>query len=379
MMRGRSWNELTGTIVDVQEIGREIMARSYPLEECVGEDLIIKMIGAQGAKISLEVQLAYDGTPGSVAPDAPDTKFDVDSGDTTDEEILARRAALCDAVNRYVRGVFQTKADQLRAGGLTTAAAGAIVALVNIPLGIIAVATSLSLEALASAFEDATAIEDVVCCMYSDLQGRQVTEAGFRETPADCGFSFPDNNAQLAGYLRNANQHQEHYLMFLRELGEAFRRAMIDQQSPEECLCEGPCLQEFDFEGYGRQGWYLEPSHPQGDWASGSGFRSTLGDDNEHRLFIRKNCSPGMEHTDAEVEYTYYGPSGQGSAIYHVGYDSDMTELFASAIAAAPGRNTGYFTGDFESADVIAFEVRSDPADVEYRVTIHRVAFEENP
>lgn len=371
-----------GTVEEVEFSVEEMerLALQYKAVEVCGmsDEQLIKIIIAQSEKIGIEIDLADIANPGSTAPDAPDTTFDSDTGDDAEAKIQARRAALCAGVDRYVRTAFQAKADEIRASGYITAGALGILGYVHPVFGVAAVVTTLAVEAMAAAFEDDDAIGDVVCCQYESLVGRDATFEEFALTPDDCGFTFPDNNAQLAGYLRNANQTRTHYLMFMRALGEEYRRALIEETSTETCQCESGCIELFDFENVGKLGWYRAPNKVEGEFVPGEGFASTNQVDGRHRLWLRHNCDPEAPDHTADVEYTYEGalPTG-GDAIWWVGYDNDLTELYADGSSLIPGRNVVHFDAEAASTPIIALEMRGlVPAS---RTTIHNIETAELP
>ncbi|MCA9324444.1 hypothetical protein KDA23_00020, partial [Candidatus Saccharibacteria bacterium] len=112
----------------------------------------------------LQLQQADTGSVSSYAPQAPDTTYSSDSGDTTPELQIKRSNALCLAVSSYVDAILNELKTKAAALGLVTGAVGAVTA-VSLPMAgliitFIGSAVAGMLEAIAN---DEQAVEDVKC------------------------------------------------------------------------------------------------------------------------------------------------------------------------------------------------------------------------
>jgi hypothetical protein len=372
--RGRTWDAESGTITDAQAVGAEIWERNYPLENCMSESLMGELIAAQGNKIATELRDWYEtGGLSRVAPDAPDTTFNLDSGDTTFAERGARNAALCEACDRYARTMFEMTAARVRAAGEATAAAGAILGVVFPVAGAAIALAGISVSLLGEALNSGDAVESVICCFHSSLVNQTVSFANFAATPNSCGFTFPSNEAQLAGLLRNCNQDENNFILFMRELAAAYRRALLANIVTSDCLCDGPCLDTWDFENDGRGGWYLWPTLPYGKFDNTIGWKSTTDSSGNTRMYLNKNCEEQTTVTSWTVDVTNTHPTTQNNALFFALYDETNTETWSAAVGLAPGRQTIAPTGAARSAWRLALEVRSNPTPVISQIQIHSV------
>mgnify|MGYP000105578327 CR=1 FL=1 len=154
---------------------------------CMSEPCCATTAQGVAGVIAQMIEDRWDGTIGSVAPDAPDNTYGNDSGDDTEDKVKARRAALCMAVNRWIRTCFEIEASAIRrSGAIVGVVVGGIIGLVNPIAGLVAAGVFTgSVEALAAAFESEPSIRRVVCCMYQHLMNLEITEANFRTSPGD--------------------------------------------------------------------------------------------------------------------------------------------------------------------------------------------------
>lgn len=194
--------------------------------------------------------LLDDGTPQSFAPDAPPN---FDSNPEQPSEDAYRAAALCNLVKQYVDGCMADAArDTWLAGGLTTAAAAVITSLGGffVGTGMLAIGIAGLTLAQIEALEDENSKKKVVCCMFEGLRDQEITFEVFKHSLDLCGFTFPDNAAQLAGIVNRYNAREDNYRSFVQIL-ESFAQDAIANgvDTIADCLCD--CTDDLELVAYG--------------------------------------------------------------------------------------------------------------------------------
>jgi len=325
--------------------------------------------------VRLSLQDMYDGTPESLHPDAPDLTFGLATTDDTPSERLARRLALCRAVNRYVRTLFEQAASALRSYGeiVSTGPGGLLGLLYPVAGAILAFGATLTTDLLALALEDEDSVKDVICCMYSHLLDLPTLPENFASAPGDCGFTFPSNQAQLAGILHTCCNNWGNYHAFIRVLGEEWSVSLSEESGPDLCLCPGSCIQEWDFEANGRLGWYINPDWDYGIWDTGVGWTAEVNADDHYSIYVSKLCETDVQIASVDVEVTFDAPSGEGNTLWLAFYDAEGNKDYESAKACASGRATYHFVTNGILAHRIEVSERLVPTSHHYPIHIHRV------
>jgi hypothetical protein len=318
-----------------------------------------------------ELEKDYDGTPRSVAPLAPLPDFGYNEEDPDPIDVLRRHFALCNAVARYCNSVFTAAVLAMRAAGyVVELAIPAAIALHPIA-GVVCTFVGIGIEALIEAFKDLNAIQECICCMYSSLVGAETSYEAFSHSPGACGFSFPENRAQLSGFLGANNSHFLNYALFLRALDEEWSLAQGLEAPVVDCLCPGPCIAEFDFEGYGRQGWSLVPGIPQGHWVDDVGWVSDPNDAGHYLMYVQRFCEPVVQIATVTVDVT--ATATEGNMIWLAFYNDAGAKVYESAKGSAVGRFNYTFQTNGISCYRMEVSQRVTPTQHHTPITVHRV------
>jgi hypothetical protein len=318
------------------------------------------------------LESAYDGTPRSVAPGAPLPDFGFNEEDPDPIDVARRHMALCRAVQRFTRTVFANLATAFERLGIL---AGVGTALLGAWIPVAAVIIGGPIEALILAakesFEDLEAIDEVICCFYSHLVGLETTWENFAAGPGACGFSFPENRASLAGLLHSQLQTYMNYLVFLKVLDEEWQWCSGIDEPSVTCVCPGPCVQLFNFELYGRLGWYLLPGVPQGHWSEGVGWVADANDDGHYLVYVEHLCEPVAALASVNVSCTCQ--AAEGNMIWLAFYDADGDKVSESAKASVVGKTVYTFQANGISAAWVEVSQRTVPTAHTTPIIVHAV------
>lgn len=249
----------------------------------------------------------YDGSPGSVHPEAPTTTF-ADSAD--------RRTALCLAIQRYIGSqayaamMQRCSADAI---ALVLAAVGGF--LIGGPLGAIAggivvgaaIADCAGWQAL---FEDDTALKDTACKLYQALNGLPVSQANFETALSSLTGSALDGLiAQGAAELNN-------YLYFLDLLGNGYIQALAGADA-DCCPLEDCEPQEWDFT-LSAYNWLIT----KGQLILGTGIRAVRNNaDNGWQLLMEIEWNePCFNGSNGFIDWTYNSYSTGGGPTHRIDF-----------------------------------------------------------
>ena len=200
----------------------------------------------------------------------PETPNDFYSGDDSND----RLNALCTACKIYVYSYaenFLAKASIALGLSVTVG----LVASITIVGGIIAsvlvgglvYVTKIAMDAM----QDTTALDNVVCCMFNDLDGKAITQANFITALDSCAFTVGSNEAIIRDILASDLDKFPNWLTFINQLGNSYTLAEI---GITDCPCILPWEKTWDFtvESGTPDGWQQVT---WGDgWFSGFGWRS---------------------------------------------------------------------------------------------------------
>lgn len=246
----KRWQSLVGTPIDTDTIEAitdnalsELMNES---EECMccGETnaLLLQLQTLTNQQLAFQLEQLDDGTPESFAPNAP-SGWDEGVGNDTAGQLQGFNA-LCQAIKAYIAWALWQQALGIAAGA---AVLGAIAdhflghpdrVIPALPFSIPEVVQSITIEVLDGIVNDAEAIEDVACCMKRYFRGREISFATFKNSASACDFTFPDNNAQLAGIIHGFNQNEANYRAFVRLLVDS-RAQASDEDNQCGCCNDG--------------------------------------------------------------------------------------------------------------------------------------------
>lgn len=184
-----------------------------------------------------ELQALQDRYDAGGIPDVnPSTPTDFYSGDDS----LDRLNALCTACKIYVYSYAQnwlTKASI----GLGIAVIVGLAASITIVGGIIASVLVGGLAYITSiamnAMQDKEALDDVACCMYSNLDGLAITSGNFELALDGCSFSPGSNQAIIRDIIASDLDQFSNWLSFIDQLGSSYDLAQI---GVIDCPCTDP-------------------------------------------------------------------------------------------------------------------------------------------
>jgi hypothetical protein len=341
------------------------------MNECAGGGCCTTTSALLAEVYNYELQKDYDGTPRSVAPLAPLPDFGFNADDPDPIDVLRRHAALCNAVVRYCYSVFEAAATAMSAAGYVVDVAVPAGAVVNPVVGVVVALFGVAIDLLVKAFSDEEAIQETVCCMYASLVGAETSYEAFANSPGACGFEFPQNRAQLAGFLGNQNQHFMNYALFLRVLQSEFEHVQASMEPEVTCLCPGPCVALFDFEHFGRLGWYLTPGVPQGHWVDDSGWVSDANDDGHYLMYVNHLCEPVEGIASVHVSVTC--SVAEGNMIWLAFYDEAGATVYQSAQASVIGKHVYTFQTNGIAAARVEVSQRTTPTAHTTGITVHAV------
>lgn len=220
-------------------------------------------------------------------PNTPTTFY---SGTGSIEEVNA----LCMAVDTYIRSYL----DSWRQTALATLALGGIALIftaVNPLLGLIAglVVTGLSFitKTATDAATDETAIQQLVCCMNTALDGADVTEANFQTSLDACGFTTGSNASIIRDIVASDLDKQGNWLSFLNALGDA--TVLTQANVVFDCPCANNWAWTSDF-NTDQNIWVPIALNPPFDtdravWNVGTGWNFV--DSQLDTAVFRRNCS----------------------------------------------------------------------------------------
>lgn len=276
----------------------------------------------------------------AIAPTRPDTTFDFDSGDDTEEQ-ARRLIALCWATHDYVNSVAEKgilQAVNIQPGIVLV---GAVLAVLAFPVyGIVFVAATAALivgmSAALNGDEDITA---VACCMNEALIGQTVTEANFAASLDSCPDLSGTGQLLLAELVQTTLGSEKNWLAFVKSLG-SFMNATDDVS---RCPCADPqCALDFRID----EGNWVNVNN-LAFYVDGVGWRPGLSGVGNHILHFQFTASPvsdlvmirftikNDETNDADVRFRLIDDLGgiieQEDAVLSAGQTS-MTFVLAAGL-----------------------------------------------
>ena len=282
---------------------------------CTPSDTIMRRTINADFRLALVVEFTANGLNG-IAPDRPDTFFDVDSGDAGDD-VQRRSNALCNACIDFVNTIADDAASVAMTIGLTTTPVilPIVFAIAPIP-GAIFVAGLVLLNLIAqAALNDKELRRKVACCMYDNLQGQAITEANFAASLTGCGFGALSDEEIIREILEAGVNDTADYLAFVSVLGSFFGAV---GEGALDCVC-GIWEHTFNFETGDEQGWTdrATDGRPFGVFEAAKGWVSEwaglieVGEDDE-RLYIERDFD---SRTILKIQVFYTTTGVQGGSL----------------------------------------------------------------
>jgi hypothetical protein len=278
----------------------------------INNTLFAALFLSVNATVIVERNADYDGTPGSINPDAPTTTWDSDAD---------RDLALCMAAYNYVTSFAAVKKAEIEKANLLvitsiiaiSAASGGLL------MGIAAIGGGLLIYTLNQAFNalaDDSALVLVACCMYEGLQGKAVNPAAFATALDACGFAPGSNEAIVRDFVADTIGDLTNYLAMLESTGASYG---LVQLGIGDCLCTGTFTHTFDFV-VSDGAWEIraEDNRPYGSWVAAQGWTSVFagsgqGLPNDERLYVQRKGWVNRTITDIEIFYETTGIQGGGN------------------------------------------------------------------
>lgn len=193
-------------------------------------------------------------TEGGVGGVAPGMVYGSDNGD--------KDKALCFGTKLYIQqlvdmglkaGIEPSDNDWIGFGlAVTSGAMGAVALFLTVPAVVPIIAMGMAMGSIginladlfadakeSDALNDEEAIKDVVCCMYSGLEGQTPTQVRFKASLNGCDFEPGSNQEKIRALVHAANQKLTTYLTFIRLASDMYQGAEIDStELPCECEAE---------------------------------------------------------------------------------------------------------------------------------------------
>jgi len=277
----------------------------------------------------------------------PDTTFSNDTSITDQQGLYAAAGGLCATIYRYITSVL---ADQLTRDALTVGLIAGGAGVINPILGVIAAGIgSAALADFALAVADQSAIDDVACCMYKALRDAEPTFDNWKTCLDDCGFSFPDNNATLAGAVGLSLNDEANYLSFVSTLKNETSKALADNPDAYPTCGSCTCTDVVDFTNGEMGDWELVVGTRDG----ANGILSVDNTDNpfsSHHAVIRlrRKFAPTCDVANVKIEYKWTSDdegrptTGSNNTIYwHIETSGCTDPWNTTSGATAIGGGTG--------------------------------------
>lgn len=275
--------------------------------------------------VSIEYARQDAETPGSYAPNMPDTAYDQSTVDTTSEAMTQRGQALCLAVDQYVNRIIQEMILRGQAAGAVLSVLGGLVSVFLPMAGFVISVIGGGLIALVESLDNnEQAIKDVKCCMLNGLKGVPITEANFALALGACGFSFGSDEAQLSAIVNANNQDSRNFRAFNVLLGTAFPSVGEDNCA----FCdEGWCyLLDFTTDDFSDIVKISAPDTSAGaGYIAGTGYHAPTGE----QILIYVNLPPTSFLTDYATRH------GTPDAAFVQTYNRDGTVLTFATLSVS--------------------------------------------
>jgi len=356
------WTNLNISNEKLSENASEL---EYALMSCLDlQPATIQYIYDREVKKQLELfNTLYNS--GGIAVLNPDTPTDFFNGDDSDD----RNSALCTALTIYVRTYIQNWVTQAQIALGVVVVVG-IVASISVVGGLIAsvlvgglaLITQTALDAMA----DDGAINDVICCMLSNLENTAVSQVNWEASLDSCGFDVGSNQAIIRDIVASDIEQFDNYLSFLNSLGDSFVLAESGVSVCVECLDVWEHDIDFTID---QQGFVISQGNYNARlecacWNPGPG--------QENRLIAKLTFSQDVVITNIELD-TDINTSNRGGG-WCVVFDQQFGSPVATGSSVPKGRQT-WSTGFSRTQDTLQLDInQSKPCSgygYVYGMTVH--------
>jgi len=219
-----------------------------------------------------ELDTLYDGVnPDSINPEAPNDDYD---GDGSAE----RLNALCTTCKIYCYSYAENwlkVATAFTGIAQVVTLATKIIPVGGIIAGIVLKGLTYMLEVAVNAMQDEVALDNVVCCMNSNLTGQALTSANFETALDGCSFGVGSNEAIIRDIIASDLDQFGNWMSFVNQLGNSY---VLAENGVYDCPCESTWEHTFDFlVGDGGFTVWSPPANANvfGQWVFGQGWITT--------------------------------------------------------------------------------------------------------
>lgn len=274
--------------------------------KCGGGCLVCDTNATASFRFQLELEFIANGLDG-IAPNRPDTAFDLDSADVGDDKVQ-RENALCLAVQDYVNTVLD---DSVKVGsvlGLDFAiGVSPVVYGINPIAGIIFFgAISALTVGFAQIANDVSIREEIICCMLEGMKGEVGNVANFQTSLDNCGFDTLSGQELMRVVVAQGLADTTNWFGFIRTLGSYFAFAGID---PVFCFCTDEaffCNYTIDRCGFIA---HTGPNGPEAAYVDDTGWEAGPSGVINHFVNIHEDFGEDIAFTSVRIFLTYTGSS----------------------------------------------------------------------
>lgn len=228
------WNNLS---VDSNELSVQADALELALMTCIDiQPFMLEFNYNQAVSAVLNTyNVLYDA--GGIPELNSNTPTDFYSGDDSEDRINA----LCTACNVYIKSYATNWLQQAQvvlgvtivvSVGLSLTGVGGLIA------GTVLAGLALFTQTAMNAMNDNTAINNVICCMNTALDGAVVNQTNFTESLDSCGFGVGTNEQIIVDIISSDMGLFDNWLSFLNNLGDSY---VLAQVGVSDC----PCFEEW--------------------------------------------------------------------------------------------------------------------------------------
>lgn len=283
----------------------------------------------------------YTGTPSSVNSNSPDDFF---TGNNSPD----RRTALCTAITLYIYSYAANWLSKAEIALGISVVAGFLLSLTivgGVIAGTLLAGIGLITLAAVNAMKDQTALDNVICCMFDNMDGVVISQANFETALNACGFIVGSNEAIIRDIIASDLNQLSNYLSFINSLGDAF---VLAENDVSLCPCPDTWSQTFDFTV--NDGGFVVLSAGQAVYVAGVGWRAVNNTSNETRLYIKKTGLPDYNLNRVKATMTFTGDTSVTyNALAFVGDDGFGGNELLYNNTAFGNANTSFdvsFSGD---------------------------------
>lgn len=240
MRWGTRWDNCPCTPGDLDKMAAEL---EYNLMNCLDlqpwqMDYIYDQMQAQNLA---GLDSLWDGVnPDSVNPNTPNDFY---SGDDSDDRLNALCTACKIYVYSYAENWSNIASSVLQIANLV-ALATRLLPVGGIIAGVIVKGLAYLTEIALNAMQDESALDDIVCCMYNNLDGTALLSANFETSLDGCSFTVGSNQAIARDIIGSDLDQFGNWLSFINQLGNSY---VLAEAGVYDCPCNEPWVWESNF------------------------------------------------------------------------------------------------------------------------------------